>query len=353
MFGNRSSSAGRALSLLGIARLAAAAVALLALGGAARAQVQPIVNGYQLAGTIQPDAWLTSSIECGVIRCDVKNVITSRSIDAFVNVVWLDVNGKPLVSADNAYLWNFWEPGFFGGYLEATSWTKGAFGSAWLMPTPIIEVGTADFTGSIGILQPCGSFICNDAEYYTWPPSPFSTTPGGNRVAAGAAFVAQAATPLLGLTGALEVIGVDSAMPGDVTSGPSVRLFEFSSTVELVGTDYVYHYAVTNLTESTAEFDWADAGLAGELGANGTATRSFVSALGPTVLSTVPTGLFKQTDPFVVQAAFSGELGMLAPVPEPASQTLFALGLGGLLVALGLRRGNSCRKSLFAFREGI
>lgn len=331
--GKRSSSFMLAALALGAAGVGAPPAAL--------AQSAPIVNDYQLVGTVAPDAWLTSSIDCGLVRCDVKNAIVSKPVDALVVVEWRDDHGKTLVAADNSYLSNFWEPGFFSGYLEATSWTKGAFGSAFFPPTPVVKHGTADFTGSIGILNPCGGLVCQNADYYDWPASPFNVPVGGGAAPAPARMPLAPApagdASLATLTGTLEVIGVDLATPDDLNSGPSVTLFEFRSAVEQVGGEYRYRYSVTNLTDSTVIYDWAEAGLSGELGAQETAERSVTSALAPAVVSTLPLGTFTQTDPFLVEARFSGELGMLAPVPEPETWAMFAAGLGVLLV-LGVKR---------------
>ena len=297
----------------------------------------PIVNDYQIMGSIQPDVWLTSSVDCGVVRCDLMHVITSRPLDAIVNVTWKDKHGATLVSASSAYWSNLFSPEIFDGYLEATGWTTGLFGSAFVPPTPIRETGTADFTGSIGILHPCGGFVCNDADYYAWPPSPFSVPAGGG--GAGARMAALAAPqPLVAMTGTLEVVGMNPATPEDVTSGPSAGLIEFMSTVEQSGSDYVYRYVVTNLTGVDADYEWTEAGLTGSLGPLGSAERTVTSSLAPTMLATVARGAIKQTDPFVITSTFAGGLGMLTPVPEPQSWAMLAMGLGVLGLVRSRRR---------------
>lgn len=306
------------------------ALGLAALAPPALAQTPPLVHDYQLQGDLAPDVWLTSSVDCGVLNCDIQHTIVSVPIDALVQVTWKRQDGSTLMNASTATLWNFYDPELWGGKLDAVAWNEGVTGSAWI-PQPINTApGTADFTGSIGILPPCGGFICDDASYYTW---------GGTMAGSGGGGVPNAPAPVSPgtITGTLAVIGVDPEDPTSNLPEDRVSFVEFSSSVDLVGGAYVYRYVVTNLTDNLVTFDWEAAGLAGELAALGTMQREVASPMAPGVIGTTPGWMLSDGEPFPTTASFSAGLRMFAPVPEPGTWAMLAAGLA-VLAAVGARR---------------
>jgi hypothetical protein len=329
-------------------RLARAAIGSIALGLAAlapsaRAQTPPLVHDYQLQGGLAPDVWLTSSVACGVLNCDIQHTIVSVPIDALVQVTWKRQDGSTLMNASTANLWNFHDPELWGGKLDAVAWNEGVTGSAWISQPIVTAPGTADFTGSIGILPPCGGFVCDDASYYTWGGTMAGTggSAGGGGGGGGAVVPNAPGDPApvsLGtITGTLAVIGVDPEDPTSNLPEDRVPFVEFSSSVDLVGGAYVYRYVLTNLTDNLVEFDWEAAGLAGELAAFGSMTREVGSPAAPGVIGTTPGWMLSDGEPFPTTASFSAGLRMFAPVPEPGTWATLAAGLA-VLAAVGARR---------------
>lgn len=319
--------------------IASIALGLAALAPPAAAQTPPLVHDYQLQGSIHPDAWLTSSVNCGLLNCDIQHTITSVPIDALVNVTWKRQDGSTLLSASTANFWSFYDPELWTGKLDAVAWTEGVTGSAWISQPIVTAPGTADFTGSIGILPPCGGFICSNASYYTWGGTMSGTggSGGGGAASVPSAPGDPAAQSLGTITGTLAAIGVDPEDPASSLPEDRVSFVEFSSSVDLVGGGYIYRYTVTNLTDNLVEFDWTAAGLAGELDALGTMQREVASPLAPGVFGTTPSWVISDGEEFPTTASFSGGLRMFAPVPEPGTWAMLAAGLG-VLALFGTRR---------------
>jgi hypothetical protein len=313
---------------------------LLATGSTERvlAQTPPLVNSYELVPPItSTDISLTSSLDCGTIRCDIAYRIASRPVDRYVEVVWKDRHGQTLVSASSVNLGFFWGGEVFGpGVVQATQFKKNQnLGGRSVQA----QVGTADFTGTGSGNDPCGTgYICKDADYYEYLPSPFSTGPGSG--GGGARFAAIGAVELGSITGTLSNVGVDrnDLMPVDpIVEVPFVT---FSSAALEDGGAFRYRYTITNYTDLIVPFEWTAAGLSGTLPAFGTAEREIVSPHSPMIGQSLPSWILRTEGTFPTIQEFDATLEVLAPVPEPSTAAMFFVGLGCLLL-LGRRRGGS------------
>lgn len=300
---------------------AATALALCGAAAPVMAQSPPaLINDYNLIGFFPPqEARLSSYVDCGYLRCDIGYSIVTKSVDRYVQVVWKDINGAPLVSGTNAYLSNFWNPKDFGGYIEAVEWRKGVLGSAFL-PSPAQAVGTADFTGTGSGSDPCGAgYVCNDADYYYWPtlnlkPPP----PTGPTGATGSTRSTANAPQLLGtLTGTLSNVGILFDQPTDI-GDRRAEFITFSSSVEFDNGLYRYLYSVTNFTDLTVPFEWSAAGLGGNLVPFATQVHEVTSAQAPDVVASLPAWTLRTDSQYPLVVEMSNALEIYAPVPEVA-----------------------------------
>lgn len=311
----------------------------------------PLVNLYNLEALSPPyEIALTSSVSCGSVRCDISYSMLSLVLDREVHVVWKDVTGAPLVSGSNAYLSNFYSPETWGGYVEATEVRKGNLGSS-LTPNSIpMAVGTADFTGTAPGSAPCGlSYVCNDAEYYYFPPGAFPRAPAGAGGAGPGATTIDAATgfTVLGtFTATQSSIFVDPEHPEDV-GDRRIPFIEFASTVAVDAGQYLYRYSVSNTTDRPITFTWEQAGLQGSVDPFSTVQRELITAVAPGITPSLTQWTLSTDDPSPMSTDFASGLEMYAPVPEPTAWLQFGLGLA-LLGALGRRRATiaaSCARA--------
>ena len=317
-------------------RTLAALAVFAAAEPAALAQTPPTLsNTYNLSGFINPtvDTWLNSYVSCGLVRCDIAYSVVSRPLDRFVQVVWKDTANQPLISASNAYLSNFYDPVDFGGYVEATEWSKGVLlGGA----APAQAVGTADFTGTSAGVAPCsaGGYVCHDADYYYWP-SMWGTPPAPPPVPRLGQAGAAARVTLGSIVGTLSNVGIDVNQPADIGDRRVVFL-EFSSSVDFDTDHYVYRYTVTNSTDLRVPFTWSAAGLGQTIEAHATLSREFSSADAPAVFASLPSWTLTTDSQFPFSVSFANGLEIFAPVPEPASGLQLVAGLA--LLGLARRR---------------
>jgi len=313
-------------------------LASLATGGAqmAAAQTPPLVNSYELVPPItSTDISLTSSLDCGMIRCDIAYRIASQPVDRYVQVVWKDRHGQALVSASSVNLGFFWGGEVFGaGVVQATQFKKNQnLGGRSVQA----QIGTADFTGTGSGNDPCGTgYICKDADYYEYLPSPFSTNPGSG--GGGARFAASSAVELGSITGTLSSVGVDRIDLMPVDPIVEVPFVTFSSAVFDESGAFRYRYTVTNHTDLIVPFEWTATGLSGTLSAFGTAEREIVSPDSPMIGQSLPSWILRTEGTFPTIQEFDATLEFLAPVPEPSTAAMLVAGLGCLLL-LARQRG--------------
>ena len=294
----------------------------------------PLTNYYNLAAGKQ--AVLSSYVTVEDKVQYIGYSILTPSVDRYVQVVWNDAQGRPLIGGDNAYWGNVFNPKDFGGYIDATEWRRGALLGA---PAPKQAVGTADFTGTSPGDDPCGvGYVCNNAKYYYWP-----SFWGTQNVVDEALRATAANTPVvLGtLTGTLSIVGVDPNDPSDV-GDRRAQFIEFNSTVEFDTDHYLYRYSVTNFSDLTIPFDWAAGGLSGDLDPFAVAQHEFASTLAPGVQDSLPSWTLRTDSSFPVVVNFANSLNVYAPVPEAATWSTFSAGLLALgFVARRRRRSGA------------
>jgi hypothetical protein len=316
--------------------------------GLATAATAPLVNAYELVPPITTsDITLTSSLDCGAVRCDIAYRIASRPVDRFVTVSWNDAAGNVLVSASSVNLGFFYGGEIFGpGVIEATQFKKNQnIGGR----SVTAKVGTADFTGTGSGSDPCGiGYVCHDADYYEFLPSPFGSAPGGGGSSGapetGRASVKAVASGALGsIGGTLSGVAVDPADFGLVEPGVEVPFITFTSAVYDDGGAFRYRYEVANHTDLAIPFEWSEAGLNGTLAAFGLAEREIVAPAAPSIGQSLPSWILRTEGAFPLTMEFAATLELLTPVPEPSAAALFAAGLGCLLGLRSARRiGAGC-----------
>ena len=319
----------------------------LAIAPAAGAQAPILTNDYNLWAFGPPyEAQLSSFVDCGIVRCDIGYRVWTNPIDRLVKVTWKDTGGKTLISASNDTLSRYFGTAPVG--IDATEWSKGAFGSAAVPITPPSAVGTADFTGTSPGPDPCGiGYVCNDADYYFWPKSVLNPTPGGGAGPGSNQRIqplASTAVPVGTIIGRLANVGIDPSQPGGISE--RVTFLEFASTVELDGAQYRYRYSLTNFTDLVVPFTWAEAGLSGEVQPFDMVLREATSPLGPEVFSSIAAFTLEQDDPFPSAIEFANSLELYAPVPEPSQWLQLAAGMVAVLALVRRRRRE--RPGMFA-----
>lgn len=318
--------------------LAGLALAALLPAGNALA-LGPLVKTYPLGygGT----ATLTSSVDCGILLCEITNTIQSDPVDRYVKLTWQDAQGKALVSVENSYFTNLWSPTLLDGYLGASE-QQSEFTRSFVIQNAI---GIADFTGTQPLsVTPCslangGGYICKGPTegpgYYYFPASPFAVPAG-----AGAPPAPGAGTEIGRLTTRLSSIGIDPA----TMTVPEDRRFtflEFVSTVSIDDGVYVYAHEVTNHTELDIPIVWTEAGIDATVDGLSTMRAERRSPLAPaTVQSAIGYHLENEEFGFVFTDDQQAGAMIFAPVPEPATTAMLGAGFAVLLWQRRRRRSH-------------
>lgn len=292
--------------------------------------LSPLAKTYPLGfGGI---ATLTSSVDCGPLRCTITNGILSAPIDRYVELTWRDAQGNPLVTADNSYFMNLWSPADNEGYLEKSE-QQTEFARAFVIQN---DVGIADFTGTQPLsTTPCSlangnGYICKGAAegpgYYYFPASPFAVPAGG-----GSPPAPGADTEIGRITTRFSSVFLDPTTMTEPDDGRFTYL-EFVSTVSVDSGQYLYAYEVTNHTALDIPTVWVEAGIDAIVDSQSTTRVERRSPLAPMTLQSViayhlehEEAGFAFTDDQVAGAM------IFAPVPEPATTVTLGAGLAVLL----------------------
>ncbi len=309
--------------------LAGLALAALLPAGNALA-LSPLVKTYPLG--FGGSATLTSSADCGPLRCTITNSIVSNPIDRYVELTWRDNQGNPLVSADNSYFMNLWSPTDYEGYLEESE-KKWEFTRAFAIQN---DFGIADFTGTQPLsMTPCSlangnGYICKGpaegAAYYYFPASPFAVPTGG-----GSPPAPGVGTEIGRITTRFSSVFID---PTTMTVPDDGRFtfLEFVSTVSVDNGMYVYAHEVTNHTQLDIPIVWTGAGIDAIVDSLSTTRVELLSPLAPTTLQSVIAYHLEHEDSgFVVTDDQQAGAMIFAPVPEPATVATLGAGLAVLL----------------------
>jgi len=303
-------------------------VALAALlPSVAAAALPPLVKTYPIG--FGRNATLTSSVDCGILRCSIYNTLFSDPVDRLVMLTWRDAQGEPLVSAVNSYFGNLWAPELRPGYLEATR-QQTEFTREFAIQQ---DLGTADFTGTTPGNTPCslanGGYICSGPEgasYYHFPPSVWSTPTGG-----GAPPAPGTGTEIGRVTTRFSTVGIDPETM-TVPDDQQFTFLEFVSTVSIDNGAYLYAHEVINHTELDIPVIWAAAGIDGIVNATSTTRVELLSPLAPATYRSV-TEYRLEKEEFGIAFEDNQTVGAMifAPVPEPTTVGMVGAGLAVLL----------------------
>lgn len=308
--------------------LAGVAVAALLSAGSAFA-FDPLVKTYNLG--FGGKATLTSTAECGMFGCTITNSVLSDPIDRFVQLTWKNAKGIPLLSVTNAYFSNFFSPGTFAGYLDASE----SQSQVTLAFTIQSTIGIADFTGTQPLqTTPCSlangdGYICAGASdgprHYYFPEGRLDPSTGGSPPAPGAG------TEIGRITTRLSNIGIDPATM-TVQDDRRFTFLELVSTVSIDNGMYLYAHEVTNHTELDIPIVWTEAGIDETVGRLSTKRVELLSPLAPaTRESMVAYHLENEEFGFVFTDDQEAGAMIFAPVPEPATVATLGAGLAFLL----------------------
>lgn len=293
----------------------------------AAAALPPLVKSYPIG--FGRDATLTSSVDCGILRCTIDNTLFSDPVDRLVMLTWRDAQGAPLVSAINSYFSNGWDPSRNGGYLEGTR-QQTEFTREFAIQQ---DVGTADFTGTTPGDTPCslanGGYICSGAEgasYYHFPPSVWSAPTGGSAPPA-----PGAGTEIGRVTTRFATVGIDPETM-TVPDDQQFTFLEFVSTVSIDNGTYLYAHEVINHTALDIPVVWTEAGIDAIVDASSAKRVELLSPLAPaTFRSVIAYRLEKEEFGILFEDDQTVGAMIFAPVPEPATVATLGAGLAMLL----------------------
>ena len=285
---------------------------------------------FKLDSTQVNDFSLISSAVEGRFSTSLKYRVVSTATKE-INFSWKKSDGVVLLAGSNR---PFFE--FFPIPVDFFDWGQTDLHMT-PMSTPIgfeIKIGTGEFSikDRGGLNFPCDS-TCFVGYHEFLPAFPLPISPllsggagGGETQRAMGRPAAAATDPEISINeiqGALTVYKFDPSAPDDLDQAIATLVLDYTSAVEWTGSEYHYRYSITNHSDAEFGVSWALAELSGVLDAQASLSRSFASALKPGIARSVTTTTFGSD-------AISGGVGLLQPVPLPASLPLLAAAIGYL-----------------------
>ena len=266
----------------------------------------PLTTSYALGSVAGgTDTDLESSFDCGIALCTIRNTVTTRAADTTIFLTW-SKPGSASVALNAA----------FPCLSLLCGWTWDFIGLLGIDPSDYTTiVGTADFTGSRVIQQPCLGFVCTPAPYYE-----FTDQNLGLAQDCGVeCFILRQSQTSLARLGRRDE---DPDQPDQPVDTPMVT---FTQLADVRGPQAVrYTYNVLNASDEELVFGIFALGWSGVVAPHGIESLSF-----DVPHAQARFGSILATARFENGAELSGPFQVLMPVPVPlpAAWILFAAAL--------------------------